>query len=98
MDEEIEVGVVSREHVSIWVMKDMFIDVIHEQCGGLFDSVFNYLLSYEYVNFGVELDFKKRISAKPSKGRVIFIGVGLAGLAAARQLMLFELDVIVLEG
>ncbi|KAK6777680.1 hypothetical protein RDI58_024398 [Solanum bulbocastanum] len=65
----------------------MFIDVIPERYGGLFDSVYNYLLSYEYVNFGVALDFKNRISAKPSKGRVIVIEARLAGLADARQLM-----------
>ncbi|XP_069154734.1 protein FLOWERINGUS D-like [Solanum lycopersicum] len=87
-----------RGNVSIWLTKDMFVDVIPEQYSGLLDSAYNYLLSYGYVNFGVTLAIKDKIPTRPSKGRVIVIGAGLAGLAAARQLMLFGFEVIVLEG
>ncbi|KAK6790391.1 hypothetical protein RDI58_014191 [Solanum bulbocastanum] len=87
-----------RENVSIWLTKDMFVDVIPERCSELLDSAFNYLLSYGYVNFGVALAIKDKIPTRPSKGRVIVIGASLAGLAAARQLMLFGFEVIVLEG
>lgn len=59
------------ENVSIWVKKDMFVDVISECCGGLLE---------------------------PSKEKMIVIGAGLVGLAAARQLMLFGFEMIVLEG
>ncbi|KAH0755204.1 hypothetical protein KY290_025474 [Solanum tuberosum] len=85
-DEEIEVGV------------DMFGDVIPERCSGLLDSAYNYLLSYVYINFGVALAIKNGILNEPSKGREIVIGPGLAGLATARQLMLFGFEVTVLEG
>ncbi|KAH0722609.1 hypothetical protein KY290_005258 [Solanum tuberosum] len=87
-----------RENVSIWVRRDMFVDVIPERCGGLLDSAYNFLLLYTYVNFGVTLTIKNMILAKPSKGKVIVIGEGLAGLAEARQQMLFGFEVIVLEG
>ncbi|WMV31036.1 hypothetical protein MTR67_024421 [Solanum verrucosum] len=73
-------------------------DVIPERCSGLLDSAYNYLLSYVYINFGVALAIKNRISNEPSKGREIVIGPGLAGLATTRQLMLFGFEVTVLEG
>lgn len=87
-----------RENVSIWVTKDMFVDVIPEYCSRLLDAAYNYLLSYGYINFGVALAIKDKIPAEPSKGRVIVIRAGLGGLEAARQLMLFGFEVTVLEG
>ncbi|KAG5607217.1 hypothetical protein H5410_028709 [Solanum commersonii] len=84
-DEEIEVGVVS----------DMFGDVIPERCSGLLDSAYNYVLPYVYISFRVALAIKNKIVAEPSKGREIVIGAGLAGLAAARQLMLFGFEATV---
>ncbi|KAH0723857.1 hypothetical protein KY290_005229 [Solanum tuberosum] len=41
---------------------------------------------------------KDKIPAEPSKGIVIFIGARLAGLAAARKLMSFAFEVMLLEG
>ncbi|KAL3369606.1 hypothetical protein AABB24_010115, partial [Solanum stoloniferum] len=53
-----------RENVSIWLTKDMFVDIIPERCSGLLDSAYNYLLSYGYINFGVALAIKDKIPTR----------------------------------
>ncbi|KAL5569394.1 hypothetical protein UlMin_025969 [Ulmus minor] len=87
-----------RENVMIWVSKEMFFDTIPKHCHTLLDSAYNYLVSRGYINFGVAPAIKEKIPADPSKLNVIVIGAGLAGLAAARQLMRFGFKVTVLEG
>ncbi|KAI4347689.1 hypothetical protein L6164_008477 [Bauhinia variegata] len=87
-----------RENVSNWVSKEMFIDYIPRHYHTLLDSAYNYLVSYGYINFGVAPAIKEKIPAEPSKPSVIVIGAGLAGLAAARQLLRFGFKVTVLEG
>lgn len=87
-----------RENVSNWVTKEMFLDAIPKHCHTLLDSTYNYLVSHGYINFGVAPAIKEKVPAEPSKPNVIVIGAGLAGLAAARQLMRFGFKVTVLEG
>ncbi|KAI3734710.1 hypothetical protein L6452_14185 [Arctium lappa] len=77
----------------------MFLDVVPSHCSKLLDSAYNYLVSHGYINFGVAPLIKdKRLVEPNTKGSVIVIGAGLAGLAAARQLMSFGYKVTVLEG
>ncbi|XP_068316028.1 protein FLOWERINGUS D isoform X1 [Pyrus communis] len=87
-----------RENVSNWVTKEMFVDSIPKHYHSLLDSTYKYLVSHGYINFGVAPAIKEKIPAEPSKPHVIVIGAGLAGLAAARQMMRFGFKVTVLEG
>lgn len=87
-----------RENVSNWLTKEMFVDIVPKHCGALLDSAYHYLVSHGYINFGVAPGIKERILVEPRQPNVLVIGAGLAGLAAARQLMAFGFKVTVLEG
>ncbi|XP_010267207.1 PREDICTED: protein FLOWERING LOCUS D [Nelumbo nucifera] len=87
-----------RENVSNWLTKEAFVDSIPSHCSTLLNSAYNFLVSHGYINFGVAPAIKDKIPAESTKANVIVIGAGLAGLAAAKQLMAFGFKVVVLEG
>lgn len=73
-----------RENASIWVSKDMFVDVIPNAIVGYWILRITTCYRTGYIDFGVALAIKDRIPAAPSKTRENVIEAGLAGLAAAR--------------
>ncbi|KAG6556525.1 hypothetical protein Mapa_001851 [Marchantia paleacea] len=86
-----------RENVSCWLTMNTVMDCIQSQFLHVANVAYNYLSTFGYINFGVAPVIKSHIPDEATEARVIIIGAGLAGLAAARQLKAFGHDVVVLE-
>lgn len=90
-----------RSNVSSWLTKDQVLESIRVDHRNLVSSAYNFLLQHGYINFGLAPPIKEaklKFLDGESKGNVIVIGAGVAGLVAARQLIFLGFKVVVLEG
>ncbi|KAF6163220.1 hypothetical protein GIB67_025084 [Kingdonia uniflora] len=86
-----------RDNVHTWLSKAEIRETVSSEYENLLVAAYDFLLSNGYINFGVSQAITSRVP-DATKGSVIIVGAGLAGLAAAKQLLSFGFKVIVLEG
>ncbi|KAK2427779.1 lysine-specific histone demethylase protein [Trifolium repens] len=86
-----------RGDVRRWLTRDRVKESVNSEFSHLINTAYNFLLYNGYINFGVLPSFMSQLP-DATEGSVVVIGAGLAGLAAARQLMSYGYKVVVLEG
>ncbi|KAF9608277.1 hypothetical protein IFM89_008562 [Coptis chinensis] len=90
-----------RSNVDTWMTRDHALESIRSEHKGLVNLAYSFLFEYGYINFGLAPNIVRDSSLmrkNEDKGSVVVIGAGLAGLAAARHLLLLGFKVLVLEG
>ena len=87
-----------RSNVRVWLSKGQIKETVSGDYEHLISSAYDFLLYNGYINFGVAPAFMANMPEEVTEGSVIIVGAGLAGLAAARQLMQLGFKVAVLEG
>ncbi|EYU33410.1 hypothetical protein ABFS82_13G079500 [Erythranthe guttata] len=87
-----------RANVHSWLSKGQIRETVSNDYAHLINAAYDFLLCNGYINFGISASFESQIFEETTEASVIIVGAGLAGLAAARQLMAFGFKVFVLEG